>query len=354
MRTQPIESIVLKASLPGSDMRSDMATTPSGRPYSVVDWLNDLNDKNSGPFGDIWDTTEHTLLKLSRMLPKCQLSDDSYSEILDEFCVMTFGQMMRSTIVSNAIIVAKEQTNVMTDFDKVRWMICVLKGDLEVTGYGPDDIPWRYTESEKWRTQQRWKSRPDAELLWERKTELVCREEFQSRIRSHGLPGGDEMWSETAIEDLMQRVAVEECHLKDYLRRQPVAQAVALLSRRTIPEESSSSGDLMSRGDLLGSSEELEPLKVPVLSDKQYLILQSMMELKARSADTRQNADSIAKSCDGKHASASAFKPLLSDLTKRKLTESKTGSGGGSWLTPHGVVVANRLLQNGKASEPKR
>ena len=101
-----------------------------------------------------------------------------------------------------------------------------------------------------------------------------------------------------------------------------------------------------------GSATQVE---VPALSDKQYLILQTMLELNALSADTRKTADEIAKAADGKQADLNVFKPLLSDLTKKhKLTESKTGSGGGSWLTPLGIAVTNRVLENGKANVSKQ
>ena len=91
------------------------------------------------------------------------------------------------------------------------------------------------------------------------------------------------------------------------------------------------------------------------MSEKQYLILEAMKELATLSADTRRSAQDIAVACDGKKADVNVFKPLLSDLTKNhKLTESKTGRGGGSWLNDRGVEVANRLVENRKASASKR
>ncbi len=104
----------------------------------------------------------------------------------------------------------------------------------------------------------------------------------------------------------------------------------------------------------LASGEGAEHHEVPVLSEKQYLILETMKELDAMSADSRRTAVDIAKACDGKKADVNVFKPLLSDLTKRGLTKSKTGSGGGSWLTPKGIDVANSLLNNRKARVSKR
>ena len=96
-------------------------------------------------------------------------------------------------------------------------------------------------------------------------------------------------------------------------------------------------------------------VEVPPLSEKQYLILETMWEFQALSADTRKTADEIAIRCDGKDADVNVFKPLLSDLTRNhKLTRSKTGRGGGSWLTEMGVEVAKRVIDNGKSNVPRR
>ena len=120
-------------------------------------------------------------------------------------------------------------------------------------------------------------------------------------------------------------------------------------------------GDDTGSGKCKADGEPLKPegsatqIEVPALSEKQYLILQTMLALNALSPDTRKTADEIAKAADGKQSDLNVFKPLLSDLTKKhKLTESKTGSGGGSWLTPLGIAVTNRVSENGKANLPKR
>ena len=380
LQPKPVAGIERKASLPGSDMRSDMVTTPSGLQYSVVDWLNGLN---SGPFDGFFDTTETTLKELSRMLPECNLTDDSYNEILDEFCVMTFGQRKCSFNVSDVIIVAMNRTDVMTAFDQVLWMICCLTEDLQVTGYGPNDIPWRYTESEKWRTQERWSSRPDAELLWERKTELVCREEFQSRIRAHGLPGGAALWSDTAIEELLNRVAVEACHLKKYLRPLPLAQAVALLSHQVIPGEAASCGESLPAPEapllpavsppdqsahfdrLRGGDEDRSPAKQPAPQDifqesvsqalqklddpkgRDRSILIAMHELNATPKGSRVNAENIARRAIDRTAGAESIKALMVRLRRMELADSKKGRSGGSKLTPLGEAVALELKRDG-------
>ena len=106
------------------------------------------------------------------------------------------------------------------------------------------------------------------------------------------------------------------------------------------------------KGETAGAAN--EQIEVPALSEKQYLILETMKELGATSADTRQTCEDIATECDGTKADVNVFKPLLSDLTQLGLTDSKTGRGGGSWLTTPGAKVAERLLANRKASTPKR
>jgi hypothetical protein len=92
----------------------------------------------------------------------------------------------------------------------------------------------------------------------------------------------------------------------------------------------------------------------PSLSEKGYQILEEMKRLGALSADTRQTGPNIAVSCDTKTADVDTFKRLLSDLKKLGLVDSKTGRGGGSWLTPEGLLVANNLLANRTASAEKR
>jgi hypothetical protein len=86
--------------------------------------------------------------------------------------------------------------------------------------------------------------------------------------------------------------------------------------------------------------------EVPSLSEKQYLILEAMKELDAISADRRWTCERIAVRCDGTEAELSVFKPLLSDLKTHGLVDSKTGRGGGSWLTTKGNSVAETLLRN--------
>ena len=235
LQPKPVAGIERKASLPGSDMRSDMVTTPSGLQYSVVDWLNGLN---SGPFEEFRDPIYFTLMQLSDQSPDWDLSADTYNDILDAFCVLNFGQIGYARNVSELIVVTMKLPTSTTAHDEALRMIRNLEHDLRIKGYGPLDTPWKYTEYEKQQTQRQWRNRPDAELLWKRKTELVCREGFLRRIRSR-LTGSLRNFCGSAFTVLMERIEVEECHLKTYLRSVPLAQAVALLSHQVIPGEAS-------------------------------------------------------------------------------------------------------------------
>ena len=93
---------------------------------------------------------------------------------------------------------------------------------------------------------------------------------------------------------------------------------------------------------------------VPVLSEKQYLILEQMHEMGALTPDNRATGSAIANGCDGPLADVNVFKPLLSELKTRGLVDSKTGRGGGSWLTEKGSNVAATLKLNRGVNGSKR
>lgn len=94
--------------------------------------------------------------------------------------------------------------------------------------------------------------------------------------------------------------------------------------------------------------------EMPELSEKQYLIIEELKRTNSMSADTRRTADDIAECCDGKFFESGSYKPLFADLSKRGLVKSKSGRGGGSWLTDEGVRVANLLILNRKTTATKR
>lgn len=79
------------------------------------------------------------------------------------------------------------------------------------------------------------------------------------------------------------------------------------------------------------------------LSERAQLVLIAMQEMEAITSDLRRTAEEITVKAFGKQADANALKGTMSDLTTRGLTDSKTGRGGGYWLTEKGLARANRL-----------
>jgi hypothetical protein len=73
------------------------------------------------------------------------------------------------------------------------------------------------------------------------------------------------------------------------------------------------------------------------LSDRQRGALLLLHEKGAIDADTRQRADDVLRGLGGDRSSVKA---ALADLAQRGLTASRTGRGGGCWLTPAGRRLA--------------
>jgi hypothetical protein len=79
------------------------------------------------------------------------------------------------------------------------------------------------------------------------------------------------------------------------------------------------------------------------LSHRQYDILKALYQLKAFTSDSRQTTATIACEAEGKHVNPESFKVPLAQLRYRTLVESKSGRGGGIWLTPAGKVLIRRV-----------
>jgi len=84
---------------------------------------------------------------------------------------------------------------------------------------------------------------------------------------------------------------------------------------------------------------------IPILSERQYNILQAMLELGATAVQDRFTTEKIALKAEGSGTSPEQFKRPMSDLKKRKLVDSQDGRDGGSWLTDNGRTVAG-LIKN--------
>jgi hypothetical protein len=80
----------------------------------------------------------------------------------------------------------------------------------------------------------------------------------------------------------------------------------------------------------------------PALSALQYDILQVLRQLKATDPEKRVTASAIAEKVGG-DATEQGCKAPLADLKRRGLAGSKTGRGGGTWLTTDGLALINRV-----------
>jgi hypothetical protein len=83
------------------------------------------------------------------------------------------------------------------------------------------------------------------------------------------------------------------------------------------------------------------------LTDRQRDCLQALYEAKALDADTSLTADEIATRAAGAK-DPSGFKRPLSDLCQRGLIDSKTGRGGGSWITTEGRLLVESAHPGGQ------
>jgi hypothetical protein len=79
------------------------------------------------------------------------------------------------------------------------------------------------------------------------------------------------------------------------------------------------------------------------LSERAQLVLIAMIELNAIDSDARCSTEDIAARALGPRADANALKAVMSELNTRQLIQTKTGRGGGCWLTTNGQSRATKL-----------
>lgn len=72
-------------------------------------------------------------------------------------------------------------------------------------------------------------------------------------------------------------------------------------------------------------------------------VLVAMLELAAIDCDTLRSTEDIATKALGPTTNANSLKSVMSDLSTRKLIETKTGRNGGCWLTTTGHARAEKL-----------
>lgn len=81
------------------------------------------------------------------------------------------------------------------------------------------------------------------------------------------------------------------------------------------------------------------------LSERAQLVLAAMRELDAVDSDRRRPVEEIAPRALGPEADANALKLVLAELRAKGMARSKTGRGGGFWLTDKGRRRAERLAE---------
>jgi hypothetical protein len=85
------------------------------------------------------------------------------------------------------------------------------------------------------------------------------------------------------------------------------------------------------------------PVDDEPLNNRAQSVLIAMLELGALDSDHRQSTEDIAIKALGDGTDPNALKSVMADLKTRKLIGSKTGSGGGCWLTGAGKLRAEKL-----------
>ncbi|MCA9259621.1 MAG: Rrf2 family transcriptional regulator, partial [Planctomycetales bacterium] len=97
------------------------------------------------------------------------------------------------------------------------------------------------------------------------------------------------------------------------------------------------------RFDSPSQVESTPPANEEPLAERAQLVLIAMLELDAIDSDRRKPTDEIAVQALGEGADPNALKGVMSDLKTRELINSKTGRGGGCWLTGKGSARAAKL-----------
>jgi len=83
------------------------------------------------------------------------------------------------------------------------------------------------------------------------------------------------------------------------------------------------------------------------ISERGQHVLVAMLILKAFDADSLKSTERIANKAIGNGVEANSLKSVMSDLKTHKFVQSKTGRGGGCWLTEKGKNRAEKLKNQG-------
>jgi hypothetical protein len=82
---------------------------------------------------------------------------------------------------------------------------------------------------------------------------------------------------------------------------------------------------------------------VPVLSERKYLILRTLLELDATSPDNRRATKVVAVKAEGVEADPEGYKKPVAELADLGYVATRGGRGGGCWLTATGKAVAEQM-----------
>jgi hypothetical protein len=86
-------------------------------------------------------------------------------------------------------------------------------------------------------------------------------------------------------------------------------------------------------------------IEMPVLHERQYLVLETLWEEKAFSPDTRITIREIVEQAEGSSFPPGKYKEPVADLKHKGYTDSTGGPKGGIWLTAKGKEIGRRLRE---------
>ncbi len=132
-------------------------------------------------------------------------------------------------------------------------------------------------------------------------------------------------------------------------KRSPVLRVYRLSAQALRRTKASARPPAAQISKLLGVQASEEPL-----SDRAQLVLVAMLELDAVDSDRRRSTEEIAIKALGNDADPNALKAVMAELKTRRLIDSKTGRGGGCWLTDAGIARAQKLRNEQKTPQPFR
>jgi hypothetical protein len=164
----------------------------------------------------------------------------------------------------------------------------------------------------------------------------ICQSEVYFHLR-------DLLGSLVRVQDLPEQVESDELVAK--LSRPLDGQAVEGGGANSEP---SGAGRPAPPGDRSGDDRQ----EIPVLSQRQYGILEAMALLKAFNSAKRQTTEAIAERAEGPSANPDSFKTAMAELKRQQFVDTRSGRGGGCWLTADGREVANRLTQHPEHPQP--